>query len=98
MDEFYRKIWSEFEEKLKRYLKDNLLEFGFEFQNDNDFIEFIQSRVNRIWFEDKPCYYEFYLDFINAENKGKFIGSYSDAIEIVNEGNRITAIIGKKLL
>ena len=97
MNDFHRKVMSEWEEKLKAYLKENLKQFGYEFENDNEFLDFCKRRVNRLCFEDKRNYYEFYLDYVNEENAGKFIGCYSDKVEFVNEGSKITAIVGKSI-
>jgi hypothetical protein len=90
---FSKKIIAEWNENLKNYLKKNLRELGFEFDSDFSFYDFCK-RINRVSFIDKPNYYEFYLDYIDKENNGVFIGSYSDKIEIKHEGNKITAIIG----
>lgn len=95
INDFHRKVMSEWEEKLKAYLKENLKQFGYEFESDNEFLEFCKRRVNRLCFEDKPNYYEFYLDYVNEENTGKFIGCCSDKVEFVNEVNKMTAIVGK---
>lgn len=80
---------------VKKYLIDNLKQFGYHFNHDEAFINFCKERITRIAFEEKPYYYEFYLDFIGSNDKGICIGSYSDKIEIINEGNKITAVIGK---
>lgn len=99
MNDFTQKAWSEWEQKLKAYLKDNLKQFGYEFATDDEFLNFCKERVNRICFEDNPNYYEFYLDYVNEENTGKLIGACSDEIEFVNdfENNKITVIIGKSI-
>lgn len=97
MNEFRRKVSAELEEKLKTYFKENLSQLGYVFSDDTEFIDLFKNRVNRLSFEDKPNYYEFYLDFVDIGNKGKFIGCYSDKVEFVNEGSKITAIIGKSI-
>jgi len=97
MNDFHRKVMSEWEEKLKAYLKENLKQFGYEFENDMEFLDFCKRRVNRLCFEDKPNYYEFYIDYVNEGNTGKFIGCCSDKVEFVNEGNKMTAIVGKSI-
>lgn len=96
-NEFHKKVMFEWEEKLKYYLKDNLKQFGYEFKNDNEFVDFCKSRVNRVCFEDQPNYYEFYIDYINEKNKGKIIGCYSDNVKFVNDGNKVTSIYVKSL-
>lgn len=93
--DLHKNAIAEWEEKLKVYLKENLKQFGYDFENDNEFLDFCKIRVNRLCFEDKPNYYEFYLDYVNEENTGKLIGCCSDNIDFINNGDKTTIKIGK---
>lgn len=78
IDNIIRKAVSDWSEKLKTYLLNNLKQFGYHFQNDTDFFDFCQSRIRRITFEENRNKYEFYLDFVDDKNKGTLIGGYSN--------------------
>jgi hypothetical protein len=78
MNDIHRKATAEWDTKLKAYIQDNLKQFGYSFEIDAEFFEFCKNRVHRIVFDKNPNYYEFYLDFVDADNKGTFIGSCSD--------------------
>ena len=97
-ESFYQQITSQhiaaFNERIKEYLTENLKLIGICFNTDAEFLEFISTRLTRIKFEDNPNYYEFYLDFVNEENRGRLVGSYSDKTKIVHNGNTITATFG----
>jgi hypothetical protein len=90
---FTKKISNEWNQKITGYLKENLKALGYEFDSDLSFYEFCGKRITIIYSADKinNC---FYLDYIDGENKGTLIGSFSDKVEIIHEGNKITAIIG----
>lgn len=86
------KFVNDFNERLKEYLISKLYKIGINVKNDEEFIELIKTRITRIAFDDKPDYYEFYLDFVDHKNRGIKIGAYSTKIEMITEGNRVTAI------
>jgi len=95
MGNLYKKLTADFENNLKQYLIKNLNDIGIVFNSENDFIEFVKARVHRIGFEEIPNYYELYLDFVDEKNRGTFLGSYSDKIDVSFEGNKATATIGR---
>ena len=97
MKDMYRKVTSEWDAKLKDYIQDNLKQFGHNFEDDTDFFEFCKNRIHRLAFTENPNYYEFYLDFVDADNKGTFIGSCSDKIDFKMEGNTATITIGRSI-
>lgn len=68
-----------FDVLLMEYLKTNLSYFGFNFSSNNEFLSFAKERIQRVTFEDSTKV-EYYLDFVDEENRGNFIG-------ITNEGN-----------
>lgn len=97
MKDMYRKLTAEWDAKLKAYIQDNLKQFGHTFESDTDFFEFCKNRIHRLAFTEKPNYYEFYLDFVDADNKGTLIGSCSDKIVFTMDGNTATVTIGKSI-
>lgn len=97
MFDFHKKVWSDFDKKLREYVTKHLNDLGYQFATEDDFIEFVKARIYRIGFEDKPHYYELYLDFVDNENKGTFIGSYSDNVDITWNENTVTATIGRSI-
>lgn len=97
MKNMYRKVTSEWDAKLKAYIQDNLKQFGHTFETDTDFFEFCKNRIYRLAFTENTNYYEFYLDFVDADDKGTFIGSCSDKIDFKMDGNTATVTIGKSI-
>lgn len=95
MLDVHKKIWSDFDNYLRAYITKNLKELGYEFTSETDFIAFIQKRVTRISFEDKPNEFEIYLDFVDFDNKGTLVGIYSDNVDFSFEGNTVKATIGR---
>lgn len=92
MQDFTRATIRKWEEKLKAYLQENLRRIGINFENDVEFLYICQNNIKRVSFQDKPNYHEFYYGGIGKENI--YLGSYSDKIEIINEGSRVTITIG----
>lgn len=97
MFEIQKKIWKDFDSHLRAYVTKNLKELGYEFISETDFIAFIQKRVTRISFEDKPNEFEIYLDFVDYENRGTLIGIYSDNVDFSFDGNTAKATIGRSI-
>jgi hypothetical protein len=95
MGNFYNETRKSFEEHLKFYLIKNLKNLGYDFNSEEQFLDFCKNRIQRISFLEEPNEYQFYLDYKNEINKGTFIGSYSDEKIIKQEGSTITATIGK---
>lgn len=94
-NEFIRKASKDFDSHLKNYVTKNLKELGFEFQSEDDFIQFVSKRVTRIGFEDKPNEYELYVDY-QTDNQ-KLIGIYNDKVSFDYEGNKVTATFGRNI-
>lgn len=95
-NEIVRKAVKKQNSKLKEYLINNLSQLGYSFSSDDEFHFFLSQRVHRITFEDQPNYYEFYIDFVDYDNKGSLFGIYSDKIQIQSseDGFTVTATIG----
>lgn len=91
-----KKAVDEWEIKLKSFLKENLKEFGYEFDSDADFVSFCKTRITLLDFVGGTNYHELYLDYINEENKGEFICSYADDYEMTMDGHTVTATIGRR--
>jgi len=97
MQDVHRKLIEEWDAKLKAYIEANLKQLGFNFETDAEFFEFCKNRIHRIGFENKPNEWEFYLDYVDAENTGKLIGICSDKIDFKIDGSTATVTIGKIL-
>lgn len=97
MIDMIKKLSTEWDTKLKTYIQDNLKKFGHTFETEIKFFDFCKIRVYRLAFTDNPHYFEFYLDFIDPNNRGTFIGSCSEKIDFKIEGNTATVMIGKDL-
>lgn len=95
MTDFYEKVWTEFEGRLQEYVMKRLNELGYKINSEEEFSYFVRRRISRICFEERLHYYELYLDFVDKENRGTFIGSYSDNVDFSFEGNTVTATIGR---
>lgn len=94
LERFIKQVQEQLEDRLRDYLTRNLWLLGFEFKTDEEFLAFVGCRIQRISFEDKPRYYELYLDFIDLENRGVLVGCYSDNIDVSFDGNKVTATCG----
>ncbi len=94
--EFIRKAQSDFNEKLGEYLLGNLKQLGFEFENNKDLGNFCKNRIHRISFGQDFNNHEFYLDYIDEENRGTFIGSCNDKLNIRYEENKIIVTFGNQ--
>jgi phytoene dehydrogenase-like protein len=93
MANFIREVSNKWQDACKEYLKKNLSELGYSFNSDLDFIVFCKSRVTRITLAGSRKY-DYYLDYVNTANTGKFIGSVSDKSEFSREGDKINITIG----
>ena len=89
-DEIIDKFFDNFYRKLEEYLVENLSKIGFTFNSKDEFYEFCKVRISKIDFGEND--HEFYLDFIDLQNKGVLVGKYSDnsKIEFNNEGMTLT--------
>jgi len=81
MGELMRNATSKFSDRLSSYLRKNLSDTGYEFKSDSEYLEFVKSRITRVGFEDKPDYYEFYIDR-SEHDDGFLIGCYSSKVQI----------------
>jgi hypothetical protein len=80
--------------RLKKYIVDNLCQFGYVFSSDMELVDFLRERISRISFDGRPNYYELYLD-LGEEDRGIFLGSYSDDIQIIENVASLTINFGK---
>lgn len=90
--DFIRKASKDFDNHVKNYVTKNLKELGFEFQSEDDFIQFVSKRVHRIGFENRPNEWELYVDYQSSNQK--FIGSYNDKKCISYDGSKLTVTFG----
>jgi hypothetical protein len=94
VSDIIRKAAEKFDSHLESYLKESLKQFGYEFESQSDFYEFCKARLHRIGFGHKSNYYELYLDYKDAENKGPLVGCYSHDISLDMQGNKMTITFG----
>lgn len=97
MSEFNDKIVKLRNDQLKEYLKTNLERVGFKFNDDDELLGFCKKRLIRVAFAQKQNYYKLYVDYVDDSNQGTYLGSYHDTVEIINEGCKITVIMGREL-
>lgn len=72
-----------------------LKHLGFVFNTENEFINFCISRIQKIQYDNKPNYFELYLDFKSNKNKGTLILFGNDNIKIDSiENGKVTYTIG----
>lgn len=75
---------------LKNYLKVNLKKLGYEFETDQEFFEFLKTRISRVAYQDQK--FSLYLD-ATENDKGTYIGGYSEITESNLEQNKFTAAV-----
>lgn len=90
-----QKASKQFESHLQDYIRNNLLALGFVFPNEKELVEFVSKRVHRIGFENRPNYFELYLDY-QTENQ-TLIGMYNDNVSISYEGSNVTVTFGRSV-
>lgn len=91
--EHFIRLSAEWNEKLKKYLKDKLYTLGYTFNDDVEFMSFCKQYVHRVSRINVPEYYEFYL-VMDAATKGVFIGSYSSKTNFTFDGTTVTLTMG----
>ena len=74
-ENFTRNLVDEFDEKLEKYVIENLERLGFKFESKDEFYSFVSSKVKRIGYSDRPGYYEFYV--LHDSGKSELFGGYS---------------------
>ena len=69
-----RNLVNEFDEKMEKYVIENLERLGFKFESKDEFYSFVSLRVKRIGYSDRPGYYEFYV--LHDSGKSELLGGY----------------------
>lgn len=59
---------------LSQYIRSNLQDFGFFFESENEFLDFVRDRITRISFSENVYHFEYYLDYVSEANRGVLIG------------------------
>lgn len=83
MSSLYNMLREEINQRLVAFLIEQLNNKRFYFMTLHDFHQFVKKRVTKVAYADNKQFFDFYLDFIDAENKGTYLGSYH--IETVSE-------------
>lgn len=73
-EDFIQNFVKKFDEKLEKYVIENLERLGFKFESKGEFYSFVSFRVKRIAYSDRPGYYEFYV--LHDSGKSELFGSY----------------------
>lgn len=87
MSTYVKKQVEKQQQLLSDYLKKKLKKLGYEFQSDKEFFQFLKERVTRVSYIDQK--YDLYLDQTN-EDKGTYIGGYSEATKTETVGSNTT--------
>lgn len=75
--------------------KKKLKNLGFEFNTENDFINFCLTRIQKVQYDNKPHYFELYLDYQSNTKKGTLLLFGNDNIQIQDiENGKVTYTIG----
>lgn len=81
---------SNFNDKLEKYIIENLRKIGFCFSGKDEFHSFVKERITRVSFED-VSEVQYYLDYVDENNKGELIGiTNENKCEYKIEGNILT--------
>lgn len=73
-------IISKRNEMLEIGIKQNLNTLGYNFNDNEEFIDLVSKRLTLICPSSKPLCGEVYLDYINKEDKGTLLVYYNDEI------------------
>jgi len=79
---------------LSQYIRRNLEDFGFFFESESEFLNFVSGRITRISFSENMYHFEYYLDYVSETNKGVLIGVSDGKVNWSYEPNKITVTIG----
>lgn len=97
MTEAVERARKEFDEHLKTYVLNNLKRLGFEFKNNSELEKFTAERISKVTFEESPNYHELYVDYVDLDNMGQYIGSYDTTTQVTFEGDKLVTTIGNPL-
>lgn len=87
INSFFKQVTDNFSDKLSIVIKTNLVQFGYLFDSEEEFLTFCQDRITQVQLDTTLDVYYFYLDFKDLENLGTYIGSYSNKLTF--EGNTV---------
>ena len=86
MSNYVEKLVEKQQQLINEYLKTNLKRLGHEFKTDEEYYKFLKERVHRIAYIDQK--YDLFLDYESEENKGTYIGGYSETVKIETVGSK----------
>lgn len=66
-------------------VKKKLSELGFYFETSSGFLMFVQSRITRVYSEEDPFRYFLFLDYIDEENPGILLLTFSTKINLESD-------------
>lgn len=79
---------------LEKLVKKRLGVIGHTFNSQEEFYSFCSNRIHRVGFGGEPFRYEIYLDFIDENNRGTLLASYSAKINIELDNYTATFTLG----
>jgi len=86
---------TEYDLHIRESVKKNLKKLCFEFNTELEFIDFVINRITKIQYDEKPNYFELYLDFKSYENKGILILFGKEELKLNSiEGCNLKCTIG----
>lgn len=85
--------WRKWDFHLEQNVKLNLERLGFTFATQEQFLDFIGTRLTKINFSDVPDTHQIWLDYVDNDNPGTFITSYSTRVSIDWGDNRAACMI-----
>jgi tRNA(Ile)-lysidine synthase TilS/MesJ len=94
MQDFINSAFKQYNEKLETYILLNLTKHGYSFKHRVDFLEFCQSKIQRVIHENYPNMSYFYVNYFNKDNMGLLIGCVDTSCQIKEENGSIIINIG----
>lgn len=66
---------------LKSFITEGLRRLGYNFGSELELFDFVKEHVRQIKFQGEPNRSEFYVDFKNSKERGKYIGALTMEME-----------------
>lgn len=87
-------IQKEQTEALEKLVKKRLEVIGHTFLSQEEFYSFCSKRIQKVSFTEEPFRHEIYLDFVDKNNRGTLLATYSTEINIERNGCLATITLG----
>lgn len=93
---FHEQLLSKFDTQLEAYLRKNLAEFGYTFETQEAFFQFVKRNIHRVEFQALEEVH-YYINYKDEKNMGTLVGLTHEnrvRIDYSEMPNKITATIG----